>query len=63
MQNYDLDWKNNILPKWNEYMLSLMKQSQTEAPIAGFKSNIELSPHYESGWVKLLYCSYHAMDY
>eukprot|EP01084_Bolivina_argentea_P005948 11243_1 len=34
---FELDWKNNILQKWNEYMLSLMEQCKMEAVIALFK--------------------------
>eukprot|EP01083_Nonionella_stella_P032630 89306_1 len=33
----ELDWVNVILPKWNEYMISLLTQCQEEAVIAGFK--------------------------
>ena len=33
----DLNWKTEILPKWNEYMISLVDQCKMEAPIAGFK--------------------------
>lgn len=34
----ELDWKNDILIKWNNFMLSLIKQCKMEAPIAGFKA-------------------------
>ena len=34
----DLDWTHAILPKWNEYMVSLQAQCAAEAPVAGFKA-------------------------